>query len=382
MRRMYIGAGEDDASAAARFARSVHASWGVGSAACNNGVLLLLATDDRQVYISTGTGAEARLPRPVLLAVMGNMKPALRERRYDEALLEAVHEIGLGLAGADVPGAGDEGGSGVFMFFASVVAAVFGWGWWSNRRQMARYKTCHNRLEALKRDQAALQRGQYASTSCPICLEDFDDAASGGGASTSDAARAGGAEAAGESAPLLASRGDAAAVAGGGDAKGHRPLALRCGHAFCVPCISEWVRGHTTCPVCRRDIDAPDGTSRTPPPPRQPCGDATATAAAQQAGVRARGPARRDIFLPELMFRTQRLRLLYPDYVSDTMAAQFLQDLEEDRPLSPAAFASFEARHPARDAAGRAELRESGRGGASTSFGGGSGGGGGAGSSW
>lgn len=36
-------------------------------------------------------------------------------------------------------------------------------------------QTCQDKLEALKRDQAAIRRGQYASTSCPICLEDFAD---------------------------------------------------------------------------------------------------------------------------------------------------------------------------------------------------------------
>lgn len=91
---------------------------------------------------------------------------------------------------------------------------------------------------------------------------------------------------------------------------------------------------------------------------------------------------RRDVWLPELMFRTQRLRLLYPDLVSDSMAAQLMDDLEQDREITPAAFASFEAHHPARDPVRRAEIRESGRTGASASFGGGRGDGGGAGSSW
>jgi hypothetical protein len=81
------------------------------------------------------------------------------------------------------------------------------------------------------------------------------------------------------------------------------------------------------------------------------------------------------------MFRAQRLQLLYPDLVSNTMAAQFQQDLQEDRELCPDALAAFEARHPARDAERRAELRDSGRMGASNSFGGGSGGFG-AGTSW
>jgi hypothetical protein len=57
-------------------------------------------------------------------------------------------------------------------------------------------QTCQQKLDAIKRDQAALRRGQYRSTTCPICLEDFEvaegDASSSvsgsGGASTSTAA--------------------------------------------------------------------------------------------------------------------------------------------------------------------------------------------------
>lgn len=145
MRHFKLGPSGDAADTAASFGSQLHNTWGVGSAACNNGVLLLLSTSDRQVYISTGEGTKALLPQKTLMQIMDNMKPALRAKRYDEALLEAVHEVALALAGQDVPGGGgssqdEEGNLGIFVFFASIVAAVFGWGWWSNRRQTRRYK--------------------------------------------------------------------------------------------------------------------------------------------------------------------------------------------------------------------------------------------------
>ena len=59
MRKMEVPAGATPAQAAHDFAKALHERWGVGDAACNNGVLLLLAVEDRQVYISTGTGEKS-----------------------------------------------------------------------------------------------------------------------------------------------------------------------------------------------------------------------------------------------------------------------------------------------------------------------------------
>jgi len=504
MHRFQVTSAQPPSDTAAAFAGALHDAWGVGSAACDNGVLLLLSTRDRQMYISTGPAAAAAgLDGAAIQEVLSNMKRPLREGRYDDAVLEAVHEIGLVLAGAAVPGGGgggsdaeEEDGWGIFLFFSSIVGGMFGWGWWSNRRRTQRFKvscgglrglyrssgvggcvsasrsvvavkrlarcsTCphshshihthshprtlpthptipshqmvQNKLEALKRDQAALRRGQYQATSCPICLEDFEGeqqqqqeeegagaGAGGGGAGSSatdaatgassskksgDAAAAtsnakAAADSSRETAPLLAQLAEAghdastaAAAAAGGGGMGaaptspkpkRKPLVLRCGHSFCAPCIGEWVKGHTTCPVCRRDLDAADGdeaASSSAARSRPPC-SATAAAAQQQQ----QQPERRrqaDLWLPELMFRTRRLGLLYPDLVSDTMTAQFLDDIQSGRDLSESALRHFDARHPARDATRRQELRDSGRMGAGVSFGGGhSGGGGGGGSSW
>ena len=56
MRKMEVPAAATPAEAAHDFAKALHERWGVGDAACNNGVLFLLSLEDRQVYISTGKG--------------------------------------------------------------------------------------------------------------------------------------------------------------------------------------------------------------------------------------------------------------------------------------------------------------------------------------
>lgn len=49
----YIKMGMPREQRAEFFARTLHNSWGVGNPACNDGVLLLLSVEDRQVRVAT-----------------------------------------------------------------------------------------------------------------------------------------------------------------------------------------------------------------------------------------------------------------------------------------------------------------------------------------
>lgn len=64
--------------------------------------------------------------------------------RYDDAVAQAVHEVGLALSGQAPPhhAGGDDNMDGwaIFGFFALVVSSVLGWGWISSRRQKKRYQ--------------------------------------------------------------------------------------------------------------------------------------------------------------------------------------------------------------------------------------------------
>ena len=52
VKAMKLQNGRNEAQQAEFFAKSLHDSWGVGDATCNNGLLLFLSKDDRQVLYS------------------------------------------------------------------------------------------------------------------------------------------------------------------------------------------------------------------------------------------------------------------------------------------------------------------------------------------
>jgi len=318
---------------AKEFAEKLHAKWGVGRAECQNGVLILLAVEDRQMYISTGAGTMKYLTHGVLGQIIDQSKPLLRQARYDEAMQYAVVNTGLALAGKSLAPDGNKEHQGwVLLVFLSVFAGFGFWAFRQSRRESNRYKACNTVLARIKRDQAALQSGSYTVTSCPICLEDFQmpppaeeapapdpaepsappagrsgedsereplihrsrsgskacgDASTGTTSSGDDLEKvkkpgSGGCSgsAGGEASPAAGAQAAAAAAStageGGqraeGETNARMPLALPCGHLFCEPCLSRWLEQRkTSCPICRADVGGPDNAPSQPPPPPPPC---------------------------------------------------------------------------------------------------------------
>ncbi len=171
MKNMEINKGEQPAEAAHRIAKALHAKWGVGLAACDNGVLFLLAVDDRQVYISTGVGAQKALSDNSLGDIITAMRPKLRAHSYDEAMEQAIIDLGLGLAGRPHS-------SGEWEWFPIIFFGIIGffilrsiWKSFSERRQ---YRDCRTALEKVKQEQDKLRTREWSKPrTCPVCLEDF-----------------------------------------------------------------------------------------------------------------------------------------------------------------------------------------------------------------
>jgi len=75
-------------------------AWGVGRRAENDGILLLLAIQDRRSRLEVGQGLESVLPGSLDGDVLRQMRPALRAQRYGEAMMAAAETLGASVAGA------------------------------------------------------------------------------------------------------------------------------------------------------------------------------------------------------------------------------------------------------------------------------------------
>lgn len=81
-------------------ANTLFRAWGVGQKGKNEGILLLLALRDRRSRLEIGYGLEPILPDGLDGRVLREMRPALRQQRYGEALVAAADTLGGTIAAA------------------------------------------------------------------------------------------------------------------------------------------------------------------------------------------------------------------------------------------------------------------------------------------
>jgi uncharacterized protein len=81
-------------------ANSIYRRWGVGQKGKNEGALLLLVVGDRRTRLEVGYGLEPILPDGFSGSILREMRPALREKHYGEALMAAAQTIGSRVAAA------------------------------------------------------------------------------------------------------------------------------------------------------------------------------------------------------------------------------------------------------------------------------------------
>ena len=162
------------------FARALHGMWGVGDAACQNGVLLFLSRVDRTMYISRGKGVENLLTDDRIDQVMSDLKGLLRGGDWDGGVLMAVGKVAEWVD-MGPPGFWERWGGMVVMLM--VVMAFLSFALWQERQKYLDrqgYEDAKRKLERIEREQTRLQSLELAESfegleSCPICLEDFGE---------------------------------------------------------------------------------------------------------------------------------------------------------------------------------------------------------------
>lgn len=75
-------------------ANTLFRAWAIGQKSEDNGILLLLAVQDRRSRLEIGYGLEPILPDGLAGELLRGMRPALRQQNYGEAMLAAADLIG------------------------------------------------------------------------------------------------------------------------------------------------------------------------------------------------------------------------------------------------------------------------------------------------
>jgi uncharacterized protein len=79
-------------------ANNLYRRWGIGKKGKDEGLLLLLVVNDRRSRLEVGYGLEPILPDGASGDVLRQMRPALREGAYADALSTAAHYLGNRIA--------------------------------------------------------------------------------------------------------------------------------------------------------------------------------------------------------------------------------------------------------------------------------------------
>lgn len=384
------------------FATRLHNSWGVGDQEKQNGVLIFISVKDRAVFLSRGSGLQKVLSDHTLDLLIEHMKPYLREGDYGKAIEATIVEIDMILhnkpsaainrSHASSP-SDNSGIGGVILFFLIAGVAFF----YSHRQTLHErgLRRGHVALSQLMRDVEGSEDNRFEFTSCPICLEDFHHPPGSAGHLEATIDTSGGLASSatgGNTSPV-------STLSSSTELSPLRPMALHCGHAFCFKCLEEYLKDRNSdkkCPICRAPVDPAAPQAPRPPPdqyPRPPAstnvngsGDnpsCSSTMGGSDAQYRSStytsSSFRMRRTAPEILYRMQRMRILYPTVMTTAVYNSMERAVEAESPtefLRAASQRAEEVNKTLMDIAKRKEAAKRGSSGSRSSFGGGRSGGG------
>lgn len=113
------------------YATKLFREWGIGNKKTNNGVLVLVAIQDRQIRIEVGYGLEGAIPDITALSIIDNdIKPAFKAGAYYEGLDNATDNLAKAAVGeykeARKKRSKSKGNPLVFVMIVIVIVIILG----------------------------------------------------------------------------------------------------------------------------------------------------------------------------------------------------------------------------------------------------------------
>jgi uncharacterized protein len=111
------------------YATKLFRDWGIGNKKTNNGILLLIAINDRQIRIEVGYGLEGAIPDITALNIIDNdIKPAFKAGNYYEGIDKATDDIAKAAVGEyqvkKVKKSKGKGSGGLFVLILIIIFVV------------------------------------------------------------------------------------------------------------------------------------------------------------------------------------------------------------------------------------------------------------------
>jgi uncharacterized protein len=111
------------------YATKLFRDWGIGNKKTNNGVLLLIAINDREIRIEVGYGLEGAIPDITALNIIDNdIKPAFKAGNYYEGINQATDDIAKAAVGeykvARAKKSKSKGNGGLFLIILIIIFVV------------------------------------------------------------------------------------------------------------------------------------------------------------------------------------------------------------------------------------------------------------------
>lgn len=342
----YVSRYYSDVKAAEKFARSLHDTWGVGNSNTNNGLLLFLSIEDGVMYMSRGRGLQKLLSYSQIDSLFDVMRPRMREKKYALAIEEGIVYIDTILSGTvqqNRDGEADDGevdSSLLMLFLITVFVCAFNSN--SSTNKFTQGQNALSRLLTEIQDdmdeqdpntssagpsdgtepghidgngngmgsenkeattKPKKQGNKFRAKTCPICLDDLKFAKKDEDIGDIDT------EPGNKDINQVDEKGTA--------------VGLQCGHAFCRPCITEYLKKNSSrsvCPICREPVEGSSGQDARNSGASDHIGgssdngnnDSSCSAQFSSSNIRT-SPLQREL---EWRFRLQSMHRLYPEVVN------------------------------------------------------------------